>query len=117
MRRALGILFFVGPFIAGAVAASSARHDLRLIAMAVVATSAAWLLRPSAKAGAGRIALTFAAAAVAAVGTAIVAGARAPFGVIAVAAVVAGFATVAAVLLSTARGSPTGSSVVQPNER
>jgi hypothetical protein len=103
MRRILGVLFAFGPFVAGVVALTNQRRDFRLVAMAVVATIAAWLLAPRMTVSRGRTVLIFAAAAIAAAATAVVAGARAPFGVGAVAVVVAAFATTGRVLLSTPR--------------
>ena len=40
MRRTLSILFTAAPFVAAAVAALSARHDMRMLWMAAVATLA-----------------------------------------------------------------------------
>ncbi len=107
MRRTLGVLFLAGPFVAGVVAAASVRRDFRLIAMAIVATIAAWLIRHKSGAPAVQAGLAFASATVAAIAAAVVAGARAPFGVGAVAVVVAVFATIGQLLLSTPRGAPT----------
>jgi len=100
MRRILGVLLVAGPFVAGLIAAASARRDLRLIAMAVVATIAAWVLRPKTRATAARIALTLVVATAVAAAPAVLAGARGVFGVVAVAVVMAAFATAGAVLLS-----------------
>jgi len=105
MRRILGVLFVAGPFVAGVVAAASVRRDFRLIAMAVVATIAVWLIRPRSGAPAVRAGLAFAGATVAATATAVITGARAPFGVVAVAVVVAAFAAAGRQLLSGPRGS------------
>ena len=99
MRRTLGILFFAAPFIAAAIGAASARHDFRLAAMAVVATLTARLLLGTSRASFARVAVAFAVATVIDVATAMVAGARAPFGIIAVAVVIAAFATIGQLLL------------------
>jgi len=117
MRRTLGVLFLAGPFVAGAIAAASARRDFRLIAMAVVATITAWLIRPRSGAPAVRASLAFAAATVTAIATAVIVGARAPFGVVAVAVVVAAFAAIGRLLLSGPRGAPATSATRQSNER
>ena len=99
MRRAVGTLVVAAPFVAAAIAAASVRRDLRLAAMAAVATFIAWILpRTTSRALAGA-SLTFAAATLGALGVALLSGARAPFGVIAVAIVVAGFATAGQLLL------------------
>ena len=105
MRRILGVLFVAGPFVAGVVAAVSQRRDLRLLAMGLVATIVAWVLRPGVAASLGRALLTLLIATVAAAATAVVAGARGPFGVAAVAVVVALFATIGRILLSTSRAA------------
>lgn len=105
MRRALGVLFLAGPFVAGAIAAASPRRDFRLIAVAIVATTTAWLIRPRG-APAVQAGLTFAGATVAAIATAAITGARALFGVVAVAVVVAAFAAAGRLLLSRPRGAP-----------
>jgi hypothetical protein len=44
MRRILAVLFTAAPFVAPAVAALSARRDMRMLWMAVVATSVARLV-------------------------------------------------------------------------
>jgi hypothetical protein len=104
MRRTLAILFTAAPFVAAGVAALSARHDFRMVWMALVvsivaqsAGAATMTLRASTAAGLSLIIGTVAASAVA-----VFAGARAPFGVIAVALVLAAFATAGVWL-----GSPT----------
>ena len=117
MRRALGALFLAGPFVAGAIAAASARHDFRLIAVAIVATITAWLIRPRSGAPAVQASLAFAGATVAAIATAVLTGARAPFGVVAVAVVVAAFAVTGRLLLSRPRGAPTTFASGQSHER
>jgi hypothetical protein len=117
MRRTLGALFLAGPFVAGAIAAGGARRDFRLITMAIVATIAAWLIRPSSGAPGVQAGLAFAGASLAAIATAVVAGARAPFGVVAVAVVVAAFATAGRLLLAGPRGAPATSATGQSNER
>jgi len=117
VRRTLGALFLAGPFVAGAIAAASARRDLRLIAMAVVATITAWLIRPRSGAPAVQAGLPFAGATVAAIATGVIAGARAPFGVVAVAVVIAAFAAIGRLLLSGPRGAPATSATGQSNER
>ena len=101
MRRTFGVLFLAGPFVAGAVAAASARRDFRLVAIAIVATSTVWLVRPRTGPSVAAAALVFSAATVAAAAAAVVGGARAPFGVAAVAVVVAAFATAGKLLLSS----------------
>jgi hypothetical protein len=116
MRRALGILFLAGPFVAGAIAAASPRRDFRLIAVASVATITAWLIRPRG-APAVRTGLTFAGATVASIATAAITGARALFGVVAVAVVVAAFAAAGRLLLSKPLGAPATSATGQSNER
>jgi hypothetical protein len=93
MRRVLGMLCVAAPFVAGAIAAASARRDLRLIAMALVATLSVWLLERRANDSVARVAGTFAVATLAAAATAIAFGARGVVGVGAVAIVLAGFAT------------------------
>lgn len=117
MRRTLGALFFAGPFVAGTIAAAGARRDFRLIAMAVVATITAWLIRPRSGAPGVQAGLAFAGASVAAITTAVIAGARAPFGVVAVAVVVAAFATAGRLLLARPRGAHATSATGQSNER
>jgi hypothetical protein len=106
MRRTLGFLCFSGPFVAGAVAAVSARRDFRLIAMGIIATVAAWIIPRRTLAPFAGVATAFGVATVGAVIVALVAGARSPFGVIAVSVVVAAFAAAGRYLLSTARGTP-----------
>jgi hypothetical protein len=116
MRRALGVLFLAGPFVAGAIAAASPRRDFRLIAVAIVATTTAWLIRPRG-APAVQAGLTFAGATVAAIVTAAITGAHALFGVVAVAVVVAAFAAAGRLLLSRPRGATAASATGQSNER
>ena len=101
LRRALGTLFVAAPFVAAAIAALSVRRDLRLAAMAVVATLIAWLFPRIPNRSLGSALLTFGAATLGGVGVALLAGARAPFGVIAVAIVVAAFATAGQLLLQS----------------
>ena len=103
MRRTLGALFVVAPFVAAAISAGSARRDLRLAAMAVVSTVTVWLLLRTAGRSVAGVLLAFGLATVAGAGVALIAGARAPFGVIAVAIVVAAFASMGQFLLGRAR--------------
>jgi len=104
MRRLLTLLFTAAPFVAGAMAALSVRHDTRMLWMALAATLVARLATVAVpmRRGDGGTAVTAAVAFVAAsVAAAVVArlfGARAVFGVGAVAVVLAGCATVGAVL-------------------
>lgn len=101
MRRLLAVLFTSAPFVAGVVAALSARRDMRMLWMAAAATVGVRLvaaLTPSSVDVRKRwmfacIAGTFVASAVA-----VVLGAHAPFGVGAVAVVLALFATAGAAL-------------------
>jgi hypothetical protein len=113
MRRTLAVLCSVAPFVAAGIAAFGARHDPRMIWMALVATVVARLVgplfprtpRPVA------ISISIAVGTIAASVVALVAGARAPFGVIAVALVLAGFATAGAWLNAprrAARGTDRG---------
>ena len=100
MRRLLAFLFSIAPFVAGAIAALGARHDTRMLWMALAATLVArlgviLLMRRGARV-AGVV--SFMAATVAACVVAASFGARGVFGVVAVAVVLAGFATVGAVL-------------------
>jgi hypothetical protein len=114
MRRILGVLFASGPFVAGVVAAASERRDFRLAAIAIVATIAAWLLGPRTTLSPGRTVLIFSASTVASAATAVVAGAKAPFGVIAVAVVVAAFATTGRLLLAMPRGALAPPAIAAP---
>ena len=107
MRRALAVLCTVAPFVAAGVAAFGARHDLRMIWMALVVTLVAYsvaaitaTLRRAASAGISLTIGTIAASAVA-----LFAGARAPFGIIAVALVLAVFATAGVWLRLPATGA------------
>jgi hypothetical protein len=100
MRRLLALLFTIAPFVAGAIAALGARHDVRMLWMAFVATLVARVgvvvlatQRATVAAGA-----SFGAASVAACLVAVLFGARGVFGVVAVAVVLAAFATAGAVL-------------------
>lgn len=117
MRRTLGVLFFAGPFVAAAVAAASARRDLRLAVMAVVATLSARLVLHTDTASVTRTIVAFALAFGTGAGAALISGARAPFGVIAVAAVVAAFATTGQLLLRGAAKRPNSPHPVHPQER
>jgi hypothetical protein len=99
MRRTLGALFVVAPFVAAAIAAGGARRDPRLAAMAVVSTVTVWLLLRVVRRSFAGVLLAFGLATVAGVGVALIAGARAPFGVVAVAIVVAAFASTGRLLL------------------
>lgn len=100
MRRLLAVLFSIAPFVAGAIAALGARHDVRMLWMAVAATLVARVgVAVLLKRGTPIAAIvSFAAATVAACVVAISFGARGVVGVVAVAVVLAGFATVGAVL-------------------
>ena len=101
MRRILAILFIVGPFVAGAIGAASARHDLRLLWMGITATPIAWLVTARLAARATtRVVVASAgiAATAAATVVAVALGARSPVGVLMVAVVVSAFATTGAVL-------------------
>jgi len=117
MRRTLGALVLAGPFVAGALAAASARRDFRILAMAIVATITAWVIGRKRDASAANAVLTFVGTSVAAAATAVLSGARAPFGVIAVAVVVAAFAVAGQLLLSKPRGEPSPSATRPSNER
>ncbi len=104
MRRILALLFTASPFVAGTIAGVSARHDLRMLWMALAATAVARVVagvvrtRQPAWPPAGGAALAFVAASAAAAAVAVWAGARAVFGVVAVAVVLAGCATAGALL-------------------
>jgi hypothetical protein len=95
MRRTLGILCILAPFVAAVLGAASARRDVRLAGMAIAATLVVWLILGNT----GRGLLAFAGGTAAAAAVALIAGARSPVGVIAVAVVVAGFATVGKMLV------------------
>ena len=101
MRRALAALFTIAPFVAGAVAALSARRDLRMLCMAAVATVVARVVSAATPPGRARLGASvgFALATVAAAAVAVAFGARAVFGIGAVAVVLAGCATIGAVLV------------------
>jgi len=99
MRRAFGVLFLAGPFVAGMVAAASARRDFRLLTMAVVATITVWVFGSRPNSSHTKVVRAFVAATATAAAAAVVAGARAPFGVGAVAVVVAAFAAIGQHLL------------------
>lgn len=108
MRRLLAFLFSIAPFVAGAIAALGARHDTRMLWMALAATAVARLgvavlVRRSAPMAA---VVSFAAASLAACAVAVSFGAHGAFGVVAVAVVLAAFATVGAVLGESRRASP-----------
>jgi hypothetical protein len=100
MRRLLAFLFSIAPFVAGAIAAGGARHDVRMVWMALAATLVARVgVAALAKHGTLLAAVVaFGAATVAACAVAVSFGARGVFGVVAVAVVLAAFATVGAVL-------------------
>ena len=101
MRRILAVLCTVAPFVAAAVAAFSARRDMRMLWMAIVATLVARIVfaMTVVKRGATvAVVIAFAGATVCASGVAIAAGARGAFGVAAVAVVLSGFATAGALL-------------------
>lgn len=95
MRRTLAVLCTAGPFVAGAIAAVSARHDFRMAWIALVVTAIAYAVvavLPRAQRGASA-GVSLALGTIAASVVAWMAGARAPFGIIAVAVVMAAFAT------------------------
>ena len=106
MRRFLAVLFTAAPFVAGAVAALSARRDVRMLCMAAATTlvaRVAFAVVPARRgitsgAGAALVAMALAAATFAAAAVAVLFGARAVFGVGAVAVVLAGCATAGAAL-------------------
>lgn len=103
MRRLLGTLLVIAPFVAAGIAAGGARHDLRIAEMAVGASVTAWLLLHFLGATNAKAFIAFGLATLVACLIAIIAGAFAPFGVIAVAAVVAGFSVVGQVMLARAK--------------
>ena len=104
MRRLLGLLFAVVPFVAGLIALLSARRDSRMIWMAVAATLVARLVARFGPGGEVAVGLgAFLAATVAAAVVAVSFGARGLFGVVAVAVVLAGCAAAGAVLGRRAR--------------
>jgi hypothetical protein len=107
MNLLLAVLFTIAPFIAGSIAALGARHDLRMLWMALAVTIVARLVTAMLlRGGRRRVAVSGAAFAAATVVASVVAmafGARAVFGVVAVAVVLAGCATAGAVLGSTSR--------------
>lgn len=95
MRRTLAILCTIAPFVAAGIAAFSARHDLRMLWMALITTLVA---RAIGALGQQRSRILLAGTSigigtVAASAVAVVAGARAPFGIIAVALVLAAFSS------------------------
>jgi hypothetical protein len=100
MRRLLAVLFSIAPFVAGAIAALGARHDVRILWMAGAATLVARLgvtvLAKQSTTVAAVVSLT--AAFIAACVVAMLFGARGVVGVGMVAVVLAGFATAGAVL-------------------
>jgi len=105
MRRVLALLFSIAPFVAGAIAALGARHDVRMLWMALAATlvarlGVAMLVKRSVTVAA---VVSLTAAFIAACVVAILFGARGVFGVGAVAVVLAAFATVGAVLGGVSR--------------
>jgi hypothetical protein len=107
MNLLLAVLFTIAPFIAGSIAALGARHDLRMLWMALAATVVARLATATLlRGGRRRVVVSsvgFVAATVAASVVAVAFGARAVFGVVAVAVVLAGCATAGAVLGTAAR--------------
>jgi hypothetical protein len=105
MRRTLAILFTAAPLVAGAVAAASARHDLRILCMAIAATVVVHLsIAATLRRGAGASAsLAFGLATVAAAAVAMAFGARALIGIMAISVVLAGSATAGAILIRRAR--------------
>ena len=100
MRRALAVLLTVAPFVAGLIAALSARRDTRMLWMAAVATLIANLVIVLLPTGRTRIATAgaFVGATVAASVVAVVLGAHGVFGVAAVAIVLAAFAAAGAAM-------------------
>ena len=101
MKRILGWLCTIAPFVAGAIAALGVRHDFRMLWMGLAATLLARVLvaatAPSRGLGFAGIA-AFASASAGAIGVAVALGARGVFGVVAVAVVIAGFSTAGALI-------------------
>jgi len=107
MRRTLAALFTVAPFVAGAIAALSTRHDMRILCMAAAATvivRAVAAATRTHRVGVGA-STGFALATVAAGVVALAFGARAVFGVLAVSIVLAGCASVGAMLVRAPRSA------------
>jgi hypothetical protein len=101
MRRLLALLLTAAPFVAGGIAALSARRDLRMLWMAAVATVIARLIvrmAPARQHHVVGVAAALVAATVAASAVAVLLGARAPFGIGAVAVVLSGCAVAGALL-------------------
>ena len=101
MRRLLAVLLSAAPFVAGAIAALSARHDPRLLWMAVTATLVTRLVLAVVPVRWGSVFGTgtaLAAAIIAASVVAVLFEARGVVGVGMVAVVLAGCATAGAVL-------------------
>ncbi|MEO7963396.1 MAG: hypothetical protein ABIT38_05740 [Gemmatimonadaceae bacterium] len=108
MRRILALLCSAAPFVASAIAASSARHDLRILWMSLVATLTTRVVVAATRKRRGDVVAAILGtllATIAASVVAMVAGARAAFGVVAVAVVLATFATAGTMLWSSARAS------------
>ena len=107
MKRVIGWLCVAAPFVAAAIAALGARHDYRILWMAIVSTLVAWsvVAATASKRGLGfAVAAAFVSASAAGAGVAVLAGARAAFGVLAVAVVVAAFAAAGAALSANVTG-------------
>jgi len=105
MNRILGWLCTAAPFVAATIAALGARHDYRILWMAVAATAIARILVAATAPSRGlRFAgsAAFASASAGGMGVAVAAGARSVFGVVAVAVVIAAFASLGAVLQAKA---------------
>jgi hypothetical protein len=105
MKRILVFLFTVAPFVAGAIPASSARHDMRMLWMALVATIVAQVgaATMSRRPVHWSVIAVFLAAVIAAMIVAVLLGARSLPALGAVAVVLAGSATIGAVLARTSR--------------
>ena len=101
MKRILGWLCTVAPFVAAAIAALGARHDYRILWMAIAATVLVRIVvaatAPSRGLGFASVA-GFASGSAGGMGVAVAAGARGIVGVVAVAVVIAAFATAGAVV-------------------
>jgi hypothetical protein len=105
MRRTLAVLCTVAPFVAAGIAVFGARHEARMIWMALAATLVARCIDPLMPRArhAVSVCISIVLGTISASVVASFAGARAPFGVIAVAVVLAAFATAGAQLQRTAR--------------
>jgi hypothetical protein len=101
MRRVLGVLLTVAPFVAAAIAALGARRDMRMLWMAIAATLVARMTAAAIAPKHGDLTRTvsaLAAATAAAAAVAVMFGAYGVFGVTAVAIVLSGCAALGAVL-------------------